>query len=72
MKVHTTAEVAALLETARRNIQNYCRRHNLPKFGREYMISDGDIEDMTEELWSIERATDRRPGRKKRIAEEQR
>ena len=46
----TTTEAAALLQTARRNVQNYCKRHNLPKRGRDYDISDQDIEGMRQEL----------------------
>ena len=53
----TTTEAAALLQTARRNVQNYCKRHSLPKRGRDYDISDQDIEGMRAELG--------KPGRKR-------
>jgi len=52
----TTTEAAALIGTARRNVQNYCKRHALPKRGRDYDISDRDIEGMRNELG--------KPGRK--------
>lgn len=52
----TTSEAAALLSTARRNVQNYCKRHNLSKQGRDYVVSDQDIQGMRAELG--------KPGRK--------
>lgn len=56
--MYTTSEAAALLSTARRNVQNYCKRHTLPKRGRDYNISDQDIDGMRAELG--------KPGRKKK------
>jgi hypothetical protein len=56
MPNYTTAEAAALLGTAHRNVQNYAKRHDLRKFGREYIITDADIEGMRGEIG--------RPGRK--------
>lgn len=50
MPNHTTTEAAALLNTARRNVQNYCKRHNIPKRGRDYDITPDDIEGMKQEL----------------------
>jgi hypothetical protein len=50
MKPATTTEVAVLLGTARRNIQNYCKRHNVTKRGRDYDISARDIAGMRREL----------------------
>lgn len=61
--MYTTSEAAALLDTARRNVQNYCKRHNLPKRGRDYNISDHDIHGMRAELG--------RPGRKPKLLKEQ-
>lgn len=54
--MYTTTDAAALLNTARRNVQNYCKRHNLPKRGRDYDITERDIEGMKAELG--------KPGRK--------
>jgi hypothetical protein len=50
MPEYTTTEAAALLRTARRNVQNYAKRHGLRKFGREYVVTDADIEGMRAEL----------------------
>lgn len=50
MPKYTTTQVAAILQTGRRNVQNYAKRHNLPKFGREYIITETDIEGMKGEL----------------------
>ncbi len=46
MPEYTTTEAAALLGTAHRNVQNYAKRHELRKFGREYVITELDIEGM--------------------------
>ena len=50
MPEYTTTQAAALLQTARRNVQNYAKRHSLKKFGREYIITAKDIEGMKLEL----------------------
>lgn len=50
MPEYTTTEAAALLGTARRNVQNYARRHGLKKFGREYVVTAVDLEGMRAEL----------------------
>lgn len=50
-----TTEAAALLNTALRNVQNYCKRHNVPKRGRDYDITDQDIEGMRQELGKVGR-----------------
>lgn len=55
MPEYTTTEAAALLETARRNVQNYCKRHGLKKFGREYVVTQADIEAMKLELGKVGR-----------------
>lgn len=54
--MYTTTEAAALLNTARRNVQNYCARHKVTKRGRDYDITERDIEGMRAELG--------KPGRK--------
>jgi len=59
MPEYTTTEAAELLNTNRRNVQNYAKRHALKKFGREYIITAKDIEEMKEELG--------KPGVKKKI-----
>ena len=51
----TTTEAAALLNTALRNVQNYCKRHNLPKRGRDYDIAAADIEGIRAELGRVGR-----------------
>lgn len=53
--MHTTAEAAAVLNTALRNVQNYCKRHNVPKRGRDYDISEQDIAQMRDELGKVGR-----------------
>ena len=50
MPKYTTTQAATLLGTDRRNVQNYAKRHNLPKFGREYIITNEDIIAMRHEL----------------------
>lgn len=50
MPEYTTTRAAAILQTDRRNVQNYAKRHALPKFGREYIITEADIEAMRSEL----------------------
>lgn len=50
MPEYTTDQAAALLGTDRRNVQNYAKRHSLPKFGRQYIITKTDIEGMRNEL----------------------
>jgi hypothetical protein len=55
MPEYTTTQAAELLKTNRRNVQNYAKRHNLPKFGREYIITQNDIEGMREELGKVGR-----------------
>ena len=55
MPEYTTTEAAAILETARRNVQNYCKRHGLKKFGREYVVTQVDIEAMKLELGKVGR-----------------
>jgi len=47
---YTTTKAAEMLKTNRRNVQNYAKRHGLPKFGREYIITEQDIEGMRSEL----------------------
>lgn len=59
MPEYTTTEAAALLQTARRNVQNYAKRHNLPKFGREYIVTEQDIARMRNELGKPGRPTTR-------------
>jgi len=51
----TTLEAAALLNTALRNVQNYCKRHNLPKRGRDYDIAEADIQGIAAELGKVGR-----------------
>lgn len=53
--MYTTTEAAALLNTARRNVQNYCKRHNITKRGRDYDISERDIEGIRSELGKVGR-----------------
>lgn len=60
MPEYTTTEAAEILKTDRRNIQNYAKRHNLPKFGREYIIKESDFEGMRSELG--------KPGAKKKVS----
>ena len=60
MPEYTTTQAAEMLHTNRRNVQNYAKRHALPKFGREYIIKAVDIEGMREELG--------KPGAKKKMA----
>lgn len=60
MPEYTTTEAAALLGTARRNVQNYCKRHGLKKFGREYMVTEADLQGMRAELG--------KPGKKKVVS----
>lgn len=55
MPEYTTTEAAALLGMARRNIQNYAKRHGLKKFGREYVVTEADIEGMRAELGRVGR-----------------
>lgn len=55
MPEYTTTEAAALLNTARRNVQNYARRHGLKKFGREYVVTEADLEGMRNELGRVGR-----------------
>lgn len=62
MPEYTTTEAAALLKTARRNVQNYAKRHGLKKFGREYIVTAEDLEGMRAELG--------KPGPKKKIVTE--
>jgi hypothetical protein len=50
MPEYTTTEAAELLNTNRRNVQNYAKRHGLKKFGREYIITANDIEGLKNEL----------------------
>jgi hypothetical protein len=50
MPEYTTTQAAEMLKTNRRNVQNYAKRHDLKKFGREYIITTKDIEGMREEL----------------------
>jgi hypothetical protein len=50
MPEYTTTQAAELLNTNRRNVQNYAKRHGLKKFGREYIITQKDIEGMKNEL----------------------
>jgi hypothetical protein len=50
MPEFTTTEAAELLSTNRRNVQNYAKRHGLKKFGREYIITQKDIDGMKAEL----------------------
>ncbi len=50
MPEYTTTQAAEMLNTNRRNVQNYAHRHGLPKFGREYIITAKDIEGLKEEL----------------------
>lgn len=50
MPEYTTTQAAELLNTNRRNVQNYAKRHGLGKFGREYIITEKDIEGMRDEL----------------------
>lgn len=50
MPEYTTTQAAEMLNTARRNVQNYAKRHGLKKFGREYIVTAQDIEGMKEEL----------------------
>jgi hypothetical protein len=50
MPEFTTTEAAELLKTNRRNVQNYAKRHGLKKFGREYIITQKDIDGMKDEL----------------------
>jgi hypothetical protein len=52
---YTSNEAAAMLRTAQRNIQNYCNRHKLPKFGRGYIITERDLEGMQAELGRVGR-----------------
>lgn len=56
MPEYTTGQAAKILKTDRRNVQNYAKRHGLPKFGREYIIKDSDFAGLQEELG--------KPGRK--------
>ncbi len=46
----TTRDAAAQLGTALRNVQNYCKRHGLQRFGREYVITPADVEAMKAEI----------------------
>lgn len=55
MPEYTTTEAAVLLQTAQRNVQNYCKRHGLKKFGREYIVTSADLEGMKKELRQIRR-----------------
>lgn len=55
-QTYTTNEVAVMLQTELRNVQNYCKRHKVSKRGRDYDISEQDIEGMRDELG--------KPGRK--------
>lgn len=55
MPEYTTTEAAKLLKTARRNVQNYCKRHGLKKFGREYVVTSADLEGMKNELGKVGR-----------------
>lgn len=55
MPEYTTTEAAALLGTARRNVQNYAKRHGLKKFGREYVVTQADMEGMRGELGKVGR-----------------
>lgn len=50
MPEYTTTKAAAMLGTARRNVQNYAKRHGLKKFGREYIVTETDIAGMRREL----------------------
>lgn len=50
MPEYTTTQAAEILQTNRRNVQNYAKRHGLSKFGREYIITESDIEEMRNEL----------------------
>lgn len=55
MPEYTTTAAAELLKTARRNVQNYCKRHGLKKFGREYVVTQADLEGMRLELGRVGR-----------------
>ena len=55
MPEYTTTEAAALLGVNRRNVQNYCKRHGLEKFGREYVVTEVDLEGMRTELGKVGR-----------------
>jgi hypothetical protein len=55
MPEYTTTDTAALLGVNRRNVQNYCKRHGLKKFGREYVVTDQDMEGMRNELGKVGR-----------------
>lgn len=50
---HTTTEAAALLNTARLNVQTWCKRHNVKKVGRDYQISNKVLEQIRQSLTSI-------------------
>ncbi len=52
MPEYTTDQAAALLATDLRNVQNYAKRHSLRKFGRQYIITEDDIDGMRNELRS--------------------
>jgi len=52
MPEYTTDQAAELLATDLRNVQNYAKRHSLRKFGRQYIITDADIDGMRTELRS--------------------
>lgn len=55
MPEYTTTEAAELLGVARRNVQNYAKRRGLKKFGREYIVTQADIEAMKLELGRVGR-----------------
>jgi hypothetical protein len=63
MPEYTTTEAAALLGVARRNVQNYAKRHELKKFGREYVITQIDIDAMRGELGKVGRKPSQAQGR---------
>lgn len=62
MPEYTTTQAAELLNTAQRNVQNYCQRHGLKKFGREYVITAEDLEGMRKELGKVGRKSARSTG----------
>ena len=53
MPNYTTTEAAALLNTARQNVQKYCQAHKVRKVGRDYVISPKVLEDIRQSLSSI-------------------
>lgn len=62
MPEYTTTDAALLLGVNRRNVQNYCKRHGLKKFGREYIVTDRDLEGMRGELGKVGRKKISTPG----------